>query len=338
MAAISPELFESELFGHTKGSFTGATADRRGYFELASHGTIFLDEIGDLRLDHQSKLLRVLQERSFYRVGATIPTTVDVRIVAATNRDLQRGVSEGWFREDLYFRLTGLVFRLPPLRERSGDVPILADTFVTEIATQMGKPVPKLSNEALRALVEHEWKGNVREFRHCLEQAIALNDGPLLTKESLRLGSASPPHAGRAKPSQILPDPASDAAVLNCLRQHGFDMQAAAKTLGWDRSTVTQRLKGLCFQALVESNGDQAKASLAIAGDPSRLRAVELKLMDYHSHLLSVIEPFATADEALLECKRRFKNLPDRHFRSVEALVRQHVAHKPTQVKRGEAS
>jgi transcriptional regulator with PAS, ATPase and Fis domain len=324
MAAISPELFESELFGHTKGSFTGAMADRKGYFELASHGTIFLDEIGDLRLDHQSKLLRVLQERSFYRVGATIPTTVDVRIVAATNRDLQRGVSEGWFREDLYFRLTGLVFRLPPLRERAGDVPILTEIFLNEIAGQMGKPAPKLSNDALRALVEQEWKGNVREFRHCLEQALALNDGPLLTKESLRLDSASASPAGRAKPSQILPDPASDAAVLNCLRQHGFDMQAAAKTLGWDRSTVTQRLKGLCFQALVEANGDQGKAALAIAGDSSRLRTVELKLMDYHSHLMSVIEPFATANEALLDCKRRFKNLPDRHFSSVETLVQQY--------------
>ncbi len=328
MAAISPELFESELFGHSKGSFTGATADRKGYFELANHGTIFLDEIGDLRLDHQSKLLRVLQERSFYRVGATISTTVNVRIVAATNRDLQRGVSEGWFREDLYFRLTGLVFRLPPLRERAGDVPILAEIFLTEIAGQMSKPVPKLSNEALRALVEQEWKGNVREFRHCLEQAIALNDGPLLTKESLRLDSASVPPAVRAKASQIFPDPASDTAVLNCLREHGFDMQATAKTLGWDRSTVTQRLKGLGFQALVEADGDQAKAALAIAGDPSHLRTVELKLMDYHSHLMSVIEPFATADEALLDCKRRFKNLPDRHFASVETLVRQHFRQK----------
>ncbi len=324
MAAISPELFESELFGHSKGSFTGATADRRGYFELANHGTIFLDEIGDLRLDHQSKLLRVLQEKSFYRVGATIPTTVDVRIVAATNRDLQRGVSEGWFREDLYFRLTGLVFRLPPLRERTGDLPILANVFLNDIASQMSKPVPKLSNEALRALVEHEWRGNVREFRHCLEQAIALSDGPLLTKESLRLDSASASPAGRGKPSQILPDPASDAAVLNCLRQHSFDMQATAKTLNWDRSTVTQRLKGLCFQALVEADGDQANAAMAIAGDPSQLRTVELKLMDYHSHLMFVIEPFATPNEALLDCKRRFKNLPDRHFASVETLVRQY--------------
>jgi len=328
MAAISPELFESELFGHVKGSFTGASADRRGYFELANHGTIFLDEIGDLRLDHQSKLLRVLQEKSFYRVGATIPTIVDVRIVAATNRDLQRGVSEGWFREDLYFRLTGLVFRLPPLRERAGDVPILAEVFLSEIATHLGKPIPKLSNEALQALAEYGWKGNVREFRHCLEQAVALSDGPLLTKESLRLSGDTMPSTGRAKPSQILPDPASDAAVLNYLRQHGFDMQATAKTLGWDRSTVTQRLKGLCFQALVESSGDQTKAALAIAGDPSHLRTVELKLIDYHGHLLSVIEPFASADEALLDCKRRFKNLPDRHFASVETLVRRYFRQK----------
>ena len=330
MAAISPELFESELFGHTKGSFTGATSDRRGYFELANHGTIFLDEIGDLRLDHQSKLLRVLQEKSFYRVGATSPTTVDVRVVAATNRDLQRGVSEGWFREDLYFRLTGLVFRLPPLRERPTDVPLLADTFLCEIATQLGKPIPKLSNEALRVLIEHEWKGNVREFRHCLEQAVTLSDGHLLTKESLRLGEGNALPSRRAKPPQILPDPASDAAVLNCLRQHGFDMQATAKTLSWDRSTVTQRLKGLCFEALVESGGDQAKAALAIAGDPSHLRTVELKLMDYHSHLLSVIEPFATADEALLDCKRRFKNLPDRHFTSLETLVRKYFRQRVT--------
>lgn len=327
MAAISPELFESELFGHTKGSFTGAAADRRGYFELANHGTIFLDEIGDLRLDHQSKLLRVLQEKSFYRVGATTPTTVDVRIVAATNRDLQRGVSEGWFREDLYFRLKGLVFRLPPLRERQADIPLLADVCLADIAAQMGRPVPKLSNEALRLLTEHDWPGNVREFRHALERAVALSDEPVLTKAAFTLErSGTPELSTRSTQATVLPEPAGDAAVLSCLRQHGFDMQTTAKTLGWDRSTVTQRLKGLCFQALVESRGDQAKAALAVAGDPSRLRTVELKLLDYHSHLLSVIAPFTSADEALLDCKRRFKNLPDRHFASVEWLVRQHFS------------
>ena len=136
MAAISPELFESELFGHLRGSFTGAVSDRKGYFELAHQGTIFLDEIGDLRLDHQSKLLRVLQEQTFYRVGATAPTTVDVRIVAATNKDLQRGVSEGWFREDLYFRLKGFVLHLPPLRERREDIVHIAKRLIQQMARQ----------------------------------------------------------------------------------------------------------------------------------------------------------------------------------------------------------
>jgi transcriptional regulator with PAS, ATPase and Fis domain len=329
MAAISPELFESELFGHMKGSFTGATVDRRGYFELANHGTIFLDEIGDLRLDHQSKLLRVLQERAFYRVGATVPTTVDVRIVAATNRDLQRGVSEGWFREDLYFRLKGLVFRLPPLRERTGDIPIIVETCLAEIAKQMGRPVPQLSNDAMRILSEHDWPGNVRELRHALERAVTLSDGPVLTKNSFSLeGAVAVQESARTVAAPLLPDPAGDAAVLNCLRQHEFDMQATAKTLGWDRSTVTQRLKGLCFQALVESHGNQVKAAMAIAGDPSHLRTVELKLIDYHSHLMSVVEPFKSADEALVDCKRRFKNLPDRHFASVETLVRHHFRQK----------
>ena len=326
MAAISPELFESELFGHVKGSFTGATGDRRGYFGLADRGTIFLDEIGDLRMDHQSKLLRVLQDKSFYRVGATTPTTVDVRIVAATNRDLQKGVSEGWFREDLYFRLSGMVFHLPPLRQRPGDLPMLADIFLNQFAGQLGKPIPKLTNDALRALVEQEWKGNVRELRHCIEQAVTLSDDPLLTKESLRLRED---HARSTRQAtHLLPDPAGDVAVLNCLREHSFDMQATATTLGWDRSTVTQRLKGLCFQALVDAQGNQAKAALAIAGEPSHARTAELKLGDYYDHLQSVIKPFTTAEEALAECRRRFKNLPERHFAYVETLVRQYFRQK----------
>jgi hypothetical protein len=132
------------------------------------------------------------------------------------------------------------------------------------------------------------------------------------------------PPAAQAKQPQILPDPASDAAVLNCLRQRGFDMQATAQALEWDRSTVTQRLKGLCFQSLIDTQGDKAQAAAILAGDPSLTRTVELKLMDYYDHLMATIQPFATAEEALFDCKRRFKNLPDRHFRSVETLVRQH--------------
>ena len=325
MAAISPELFESELFGHVRGSFTGATMDRRGYFELAHHGTLFLDEIGDLRLEHQGKLLRVLQEKTFYRVGATTPTTVDVRVVAATNRDLQRGVSEGWFREDLYFRLKGLVFRLPPLQDRKDDIGLLAEHCLADQARELGRKAPKLTQEALDALLQHEWKGNVRELRQCLEQAVALAERPLLTKDDLRLQAVpSVASSDRARAPKILPEPAGDAAVLDCLRLNGFDMQATAKALGWDRSTVTQRLKGLCFQALVETSNDKAQAAATLAGDPSLTRTVELKLMDYYDHLLATLQPFATVEEALFDSKRRFKNLPDRHFASVETLVREY--------------
>jgi transcriptional regulator with PAS, ATPase and Fis domain/CHASE2 domain-containing sensor protein len=324
MAAISPELFESELFGHVKGSFTGATADRRGYFELANHGTIFLDEIGDLRLDHQSKLLRVLQERSFYRVGATSPTAVDVRIVAATNRDLQRGVSEGWFREDLYFRLKGFVFRLPPLRERTGDIAVIAEAALADIAQRMGKPCPQLSTDALRLLSAYRWPGNIRELRNVLERADALGAGPILSSHVFSLDETFSGDDGERSTASF-PDAAGDKAVLECLRRQGFDMQATANILGWDRSTVTQRLKGFCFQALIEHHGDQAKAAMAIAGDPAQVRTVELKLSDYYNHLLGVIDPFRSVEEALAECKRRFKNLPDRHFASLTLLVRQRL-------------
>jgi DNA-binding NtrC family response regulator len=324
MAAISPELFESELFGHVRGSFTGALMDRKGYFELAHQGTIFLDEIGDLRLDHQSKLLRVLQDRTFYRVGATHPTTVDVRIVAATNRDLQRGVSEGWFREDLYFRLKGLVLHLPPLRDRSDDIPPLVEASLQEIAQQAHQERRRLSEEALATLKQQIWKGNIRELRQCLEQAVALSEGPILTPVDLRLQSQPSLATNRIAADPILPDPAGDVAVLHHLRQHRFDMQATAKALGWDRSTVTHRLKGLCFQALVESKGDQAKAASALAGDAALRRTVELKVMDYFGHLIETIQPFKTADDALSDCKRRFKNLPERHFKSVELLVQKH--------------
>lgn len=338
MAAISPELFESELFGHVRGSFTGALNDRRGFFELAHQGTIFLDEIGDLRLDHQSKLLRVLQGGTFYRVGATAETAVDVRVLAATNKDLQRGVSEGWFREDLYFRLKGLVLHVPPLRERRGDIPGLTDELQRQAAEHLHRPPVALSQEALSTLQAHDWRGNVRELRQCLEQAVALSDGQTIATADLRLARpiTSTIEAHRSLDAAS-PDSAGDAAVLQALRQHGFEMQATARSLGWDRSTVTQRLKGLCFQALVETGGDHAKAALALAGDPALLRTAELKLLDYYGHLVKTIQSCRTPEEAILDCRRRFKNLPERHFRSVEILIRNYFTHsapasEPTEI------
>ena len=315
MGAIPAELFESEMFGHVRGSFTGAVADRKGLFEQANRGTIFLDEVGELRAEHQSKLLRVLQDKSFYRVGGTRPTTVDVRIVAASNRDLERGSAEGWFREDLYFRLKGLVLRLPPLRERPRDVSLLAARFVREAAAEVGRPALPLSEAALAALERNDWPGNARELQNCLRQALALADGAALTVADLRLPAREQSHD----------DSGGDEAVLTSLREHGFDMQATARALGWDRSTVTQRLKGLGFRALVDAQGDRGKAALALAGDPALGRTVELKLREYSDHLLRVVEGFSSPDEAVAACRKRFKNLPERHFRSLELLVRQHL-------------
>ena len=316
MAAIPPELFESELFGHVKGAFTGAVADRRGYFEQADRGTIFLDEIGELRADQQGKLLRVLQEKVFHRVGAARPTSVDVRVVAASNRDLERGVAEGWFREDLWFRLKGVVLRLPPLRARPDDVPLLASRIVAEAAAELGRPGVMLSEDAMAALASHAWPGNVRELQNCVRQAVALAGTTVLKRDDLRL--PAPERRG----AEVAGD-TSDAAVLACLRRHGFDMQASARELGWDRSTVTQRLKGLGFRALVDAGGDRARAALELAGDPALARAVEVKLREYHDHLLRSLDGFDTAEAAVVACRRRFKNLPERHFRSLETLIRQ---------------
>ena len=314
VAAISPELFESEMFGHVRGSFTGAVADRKGHFEQADHGTLFLDEIGELRAEHQGKLLRVLQERTFHRIGASRPTTVDVRLVVASNRDLGRGVVEGWFREDLYFRLRGLVLHLPPLRERPGDVALLAERFLQEATAEAGRSVT-LSQAAVRALERHDWPGNVRELQSCVRRAVALADRAILQPEDLRLEpSSSPRPRGEVD---------GDGAVLDCLRRHRFDMQATARALGCDRSTVTQRLKGMGFQALVDSGDDRAQAAAALAGDSGLAHTVEVKIAEYHEHLLRSIVGFESADAAVAACRRRFKNLPDRYFTALELLVRQ---------------
>jgi DNA-binding NtrC family response regulator len=323
MAAVPRELFESELFGHLRGSFTGATADRPGHFATAHGGTLFLDEIGELGPEQQAKLLRVLQEGSFHRVGASRPTAVDVRIVAATNRDLERGVAEGWFRGDLYFRLKGAVLRLPPLRDRPLDLPLLAARLAGQAAAEQGRDGVELSADALAALIAHSWPGNVRELQQCLRQAVALCEGPVLRRRDLRL---EPLPSGRPRPAGPgagpAPDPDGDAAVLERLRRHGFDMQATARELGWDRSTVTQRLKGMGFRALVEAEGDLASAARDLAGDPELAPVLETKLREYWTHLLRTIAGLSSADEAVAACRRRFKNLPERHFRSLERLVR----------------
>ncbi|RMH36391.1 MAG: CHASE2 domain-containing protein [Nitrospirae bacterium] len=334
MAAIRGELFEGELFGHVKGAFTGAVG-RRGLLETASGGTVFLDEIGELGLDVQAKLLRVLDSGAFYRVGASTLTQVDVRIVAATNRDLDVEVREGRFREDLYYRLRSLVFRLPPLRERGpDDILALAHRIVTESCDERGMPTLEFSLSATQAMIHHPWPGNIRELRQVLIQAVTMCEGRLITESDLRLDTRSQAMAhlnsSRGATLDFLKGKVGhawreDEAVLACLRRHRFDMQRTARELGWDRSTVTQRLKGLGFQALVECDGDLHAAAALLAGDPGLIEIVKSRLREYTKNLLP---PHSShmIDQAIADCRKRFRNLPERYFPAVEALIRRQFA------------
>src|SRR5262249_27711135 len=191
-AAIPSGLLESELFGHAKGAFTGAMAQRIGRFELAHEGTLFLDEVGDIPLELQPKLLRVLQDREFEGLGSTRTIRVDVRLVAATNRDLAQMVGEKQFREDLYFRLDVFPIRIPPLRERVGDIPLLVRHYVDKYAWRMDKRIETIPGEAMEALCRHCWPGNIRELQNFIERAVILTPGSVLQVQLSELQQSSP--------------------------------------------------------------------------------------------------------------------------------------------------
>ena len=332
IAAIRPELFESELFGSVKGAYTGAIA-RQGFLEAADRGTLFLDEVGELPLSLQAKLLRVLEEGSFYRVGQSSPTVVDVRFVTATNLDLPQEVKKGRYREDLYYRLRSIVLRLPPLRERGwADLNLLAHHFLQELSE--GHPMRPLqfTQGALEAIQAYSWPGNIRELRQTIIQAVALSEGPLLDEEALRLKTVQPlVHAQTASEVTDFTSRGNegigsheDSYILSCLRRHKFDMQATAKALNWDRGTVTQRLKGMGFQALVDHQENISAAAETLAGTTSLVKIVEGRLREYYNNLMSSTKPYQSVDDAIADSRKRLRNLPDRHFPAVETLIRQH--------------
>jgi DNA-binding NtrC family response regulator len=184
-AAIPDSLIESELFGHEKGAFTGAVSRRRGRFELANEGTLFLDEIGEIDQNIQIKLLRVLQERKFERVGGEETIETDVRIITATNRDLKAEIEKGVFREDLYFRLNVVNIRVPPLRERKEDIPLLINAFLGEFSRENGKQIDGFDEKARTALYNYDWPGNVRELRNCVESAVVMTKGNIIGEADL---------------------------------------------------------------------------------------------------------------------------------------------------------
>jgi transcriptional regulator with PAS, ATPase and Fis domain len=240
-AALTETLLESELFGHEKGSFTGAVSRRKGRFESAHGGTLFLDEIGDITPKLQLDLLRVLEERKFFRVGGSDPVDVDVRIIAATNRDLKKAVADGQFREDLYYRLNVIPILLPPLRDRREDIPLLVDHFLEHLSVETDRKIEGVSADALALLMRHDWPGNVRELRNVLERGMVVAKGSLIQADDLGLVSSGL----REEPfdSSLTLDEVERRHITAVLQHAGGNVTQAARSLAIDRVTLYNKIK-----------------------------------------------------------------------------------------------
>jgi two-component system response regulator AtoC len=249
-AALPETLLESELFGHEAGAFTGAVKQRKGRFEMAHKGSIFLDEVGEMTKATQKKLLRVLQEREFERVGGTLPVKVDVRVISATNRDLQKEVDAEDFRSDLYFRLNVISIHMPPLRERKEDIPLLVEYFLDKHRFGPSSPPARVSREAMDKLVAYDWPGNVRELKHTIERAVIYSRGGIITTQNLMLSprnSATTFYIERiiqAKtPLQQVLNEVENSMIVEALRQSNEDENAAADTLGLSADELKSKMK-----------------------------------------------------------------------------------------------
>jgi two-component system, NtrC family, response regulator HydG len=246
-AALPETLLESELFGHEKGAFTGAVARREGRFQLAHRGTIFLDEVGEMSPAIQTKLLRVLQEKEFEPLGGTRTIKVDIRVIAATNRDLVKEVKEGRYREDLYYRLNVVPLTLPPLRERREDIPLLTDHFLAHYREKNRKPLRSISGKALDLLVRYDWPGNIRELENCIERAVILSRDEVLVPADLppqiRMLSREEGKEALAIPAGMSLDEVERALIVKTLDETGGNRTRAAEILGINRRTLQNKLK-----------------------------------------------------------------------------------------------
>ena len=243
-ASLSSTLLESELFGHEKGAFTGATSQKKGRFELADGGTLFLDEIGEIDAATQVKLLRVLQEREFERVGGEKTISVDVRVIAATNRDLKEEVRKGNFREDLYFRLAVVEISVPPLRERKEDIDLLSLSFVKEVAKENGRDIDGISPHARKALFSYSWPGNIRELKNCMESAVVMAKGKTIEYDDLpsHIRGENDKEKSISLDLPITMEEAEKAIIMETISFAGGNKTKAAEILGIGRKTLHRKL------------------------------------------------------------------------------------------------
>ncbi|WP_207712826.1 sigma-54 dependent transcriptional regulator [Desulfofundulus sp. TPOSR] len=250
-ASIPENLLESEMFGYEKGAFTGAITSKPGKFELAQRGTIFFDEIGEMSLSLQAKLLRVIQEREFERLGGTETIKVDVRIIAATNKDLENCIAEGTFREDLFYRLNVVDIYLPPLRERKDDIPVLVEHMIKLCNAEYKKQVTGFTDQAMKLLLEYDWPGNVRELKNVCERAVLMSTGPLLTVEDLPRNirkSSRRLHWLKGLSGDSFKEMIAEVEreiILQALEEHNWNRSAAAQALKMNRSSLYLKMKEL---------------------------------------------------------------------------------------------
>jgi transcriptional regulator with PAS, ATPase and Fis domain len=236
-SALSENLLESELFGHVKGAFTGAIKDRKGRFQMADGGSIFLDEIGDISPDVQLRLLRILQEGTFERVGDSAPVKVDVRIIAATNRDLQKEISLGRFREDLFYRLKVFVIKLPSLRERADDIPLLSEHLLLKHSRKLNKEVHAISEDVAKLFMKYPWPGNIRELENVLQHAIIVCRQTMITVDDL-------PQELKARPVYNI-EGKNNSSILEVLNKTDWNVAKASRLLGMSRPTIYKKIKEL---------------------------------------------------------------------------------------------
>jgi transcriptional regulator with GAF, ATPase, and Fis domain len=336
LTTIPETLVESELFGHVKGAFTGAESDKKGKFQIADGGTIFLDEIGEMKSELQSKLLRILQEGEFNQVGDNRQIKVNVRIIAATNCDLKNEIKEKRFREDLFYRINGISLNLPRLDERKEDIPLLAHHFVQKYSLEYNKEITGTSELATKQLEEEQWQGNIRELENIIQRAVALSNTEIIQEKDLGLpvsdinnvrGQKTEDRRQKTEGSlnrgdRLSYEEAEDESFLNILRENSFSIDKVKRILKIERGSVSGRFKGICFKVLQECDGNIQKAVQKIAANNGLVKEVESKIYEYRNNLLEKIKSYQNTDQAVEEILKKEKNTKKKYLKYIENFVR----------------